>query len=568
MMSRLSSLLKNRQIIVALAVVLVVSAGVVGFIFKDNISGLFNSNSLAPLKYVAFKADNEDRWGILELSTGKIVIENEWENVPSIESDGIIKVRNKNNLAEFFKVGEKPVHIGDEYRYATDFSDGLAVVARDKEYITVINTDGKEVLKLKELDGKQVEKVGAFKQGVAAFQDEDGKWGFVNKDGKVVIKAKYDSAGEFNEGLAMVVIKAEPDNTVSFINKSGKDVIKLPRGTEAKPIVSEGMIIYSDNGRDTYGVMDIKGDKIIKPSKDFRAINYFKNGLASFYDGDRWGVIDKKGEVVVRAKYDYATPDNGMILVVDRGKTGYLSYDNEEVIRPDYERGMPFYGKNTIVKDGNKFIIIDKKGEQVGKMDFAACNFQEIVPVYNHTQTSYVSSDFFDSDMMANMIIQNVSKSQINGISKNTTLATIMKTFDIQESALPNYGTSLTGSQLKNMDKYASVIPEFNFEDSVSVPVEQVNTFSYGASPNYHPNYETKVSTVIYRIQFTSSKALNKDADIFKSLKAKIENLGYKTDSDYGSNSTSVKYVDDQGRPVAAVVNTSRNSFTIALRLT
>ena len=429
-----SSRLKNRQIIVALAVVLVVSAGMVGLIFKDNISGLFNSNSLAPLKYVAFKADNEDRWGILELSTGKIVIENEWENVPSIESDGIIKVRNKNNLAEFFKVGEKPVHIGDEYRYATDFSDGLAVVARDKEYITVINTDGKEVLKLKELDGKQVEKVGAFKQGVAAFQDEDGKWGFVNKDGKVVIKAKYDSAGEFNEGLAMVVIKAEPDNTVSFINKSGKDVIKLPRGTEAKPIVSEGMIIYSDNGRDTYGVMNIKGDKIIKPSKDFRAINYFKDGLAAFYDGDRWGVIDKKGQVVVRAKYDYATPDNGMILVVDRGKTGYLSYDNEEVIRPDYEREMPFYDKNTIVKDGNKFIIIDKKGERVGKMDFAACNFQEIVPVYNHTQTSYVSSDFFDSDMMANMIIQNVSKSQINGISKNTTLATIMKTFDIRKA--------------------------------------------------------------------------------------------------------------------------------------
>ncbi len=128
-----------------------------------------------------------------------------------------------------------------------------------------------------------------------------------------------------------------------------------------------------------------------------------------------------------------------MILVGDRGKAGYLDYNNEEVIRPEYERGLPFYGKNTIVKDGNKFIIIDKKGEQVGKKDFAVCNALEIGSIYNHNENDFVDSDFFDADVMANLIIKNVSKNQINGMSKNTTLAAIMKTYNIQESSVPSY---------------------------------------------------------------------------------------------------------------------------------
>ncbi len=260
-----------------LTAVLVVAAVLVGFVFRGNILGLFSSETLSPLKYVAFKADDEDRWGILELSSGKIVIENEWENKPSVESDGIIKVRNNDNLIEFYKVAEKPVRIGDEYRSATDFSGGLAAVARDNEYVTVINTKGKEVMKLKEADGKQIERVGQFKQGLASFRDEDGKWGFLDKKGMVAVKAKYTAVGEFNEGLAMAILDTSSESgsaekAVFFVNKSGEEVVKLSKGDFARPLVSEGMIIYSDNGGDTYGVLNVKGDKVVKPSKNL--MNY------------------------------------------------------------------------------------------------------------------------------------------------------------------------------------------------------------------------------------------------------------------------------------------------------
>jgi hypothetical protein len=46
----------------------------------------------------------------------------------------------------------------------------------------------------------------------------NGKWGFIDKTGKVVILLMYDFAGIFAEGLACV----ELDGEYGFIDKAGK----------------------------------------------------------------------------------------------------------------------------------------------------------------------------------------------------------------------------------------------------------------------------------------------------------------------------------------------------------
>ena len=51
---------------------------------------------------------------------------------------------------------------------------------------------------------------------------ENGKEGFINKTGKVVVKPKYENVWSFSEGLAIV----ELDGKYGFINKTGKEVVK------------------------------------------------------------------------------------------------------------------------------------------------------------------------------------------------------------------------------------------------------------------------------------------------------------------------------------------------------
>src|SRR2546421_11859187 len=40
-----------------------------------------------------------------------------------------------------------------------------------------------------------------FSEGLAAFENEDGKYGYIDETGKVVIEPKFDNWTEFSEGL-------------------------------------------------------------------------------------------------------------------------------------------------------------------------------------------------------------------------------------------------------------------------------------------------------------------------------------------------------------------------------
>jgi hypothetical protein len=52
----------------------------------------------------------------------------------------------------------------------------------------------------------------------------NGKWGFIDTAGKEVIPLKYDVAGWFCEGLAMVILNGK----YGFIDKTGKYVKDCP----------------------------------------------------------------------------------------------------------------------------------------------------------------------------------------------------------------------------------------------------------------------------------------------------------------------------------------------------
>lgn len=56
-----------------------------------------------------------------------------------------------------------------------------------------------------------------FSEGLAAVQ-KNGKWGFINTAGKVVIPFKYDEALDFDDDIAEVM----QGDKVFYIDKTGK----------------------------------------------------------------------------------------------------------------------------------------------------------------------------------------------------------------------------------------------------------------------------------------------------------------------------------------------------------
>ncbi|ECH5531236.1 WG repeat-containing protein, partial [Campylobacter coli] len=98
--------------------------------------------------------------------------------------------------------------------------------------------------------------LGVFSEGLAGV-GLNGKWGFIDKSGKIVIESKFDSGGHFSEGLAGVKLNGK----YGFIDKSGKFIVK-PKFDEAWDF-SEGLAKVELNRK--YGFMDKNGKIVIEP---------------------------------------------------------------------------------------------------------------------------------------------------------------------------------------------------------------------------------------------------------------------------------------------------------------
>lgn len=69
--------------------------------------------------------------------------------------------------------------------------------------------------------GKQFDKVSVFSEGLARVS-ADGKWGFIDTEGQMVVPCVYDFAWDFHDGLARV----RSNGKYCVVNKKGECVVQ------------------------------------------------------------------------------------------------------------------------------------------------------------------------------------------------------------------------------------------------------------------------------------------------------------------------------------------------------
>ncbi|MEN9457855.1 MAG: hypothetical protein RL135_429 [Bacteroidota bacterium] len=179
------------------------------------------------------KSPNKRLWGIVDKKTGKEIIPCKYESVGTV-SEGMVAIK-EGGLWGFVNLKGELI-IAPKYAGHTSlqFKGGLAVVTADtginRKYGAIDKT-GKTVIPIvfDELadfsEGLALANKGKIvKKGQYSWQRDvvaAGKYGYINKTGKVVIPFEYDGGGYFTKGFANVL-----KDSINFsIDINGKNTL-------------------------------------------------------------------------------------------------------------------------------------------------------------------------------------------------------------------------------------------------------------------------------------------------------------------------------------------------------
>ena len=352
-----------------------------------------NSNGEFQIDAYPFADEEQEEWGLVDLN-GKIIVEDAWDYEPSVAVEGVIYVKNKHGLYEFYTAEKKPKQIGGEYVAVTFFSDGWAAVVENGKTITYIDKKGETKLTLDD----KIKWAGAFFNGKARVTNVDGKEGVINKKGEYIIEPKYRRITPFEDGFC-IAYKFEDDESANydlFINEKGEIINKIDNEKYQIPYMqSDGLILVKIKDNAQYGYINKKGEIIIELNEDIAKCYDFNDGYATIEEDHEYGLINKKGEIVLRARYEsYLFFVNGISFFSDDNLVGYINYKGEEIIEAQFALGLPFYNKNTIVREDNdEYYFINQKGKQVSDEVFEYIPVYNIYNFYNTYETQTVESN-------------------------------------------------------------------------------------------------------------------------------------------------------------------------------
>ncbi|MCB0429887.1 MAG: WG repeat-containing protein [Flavobacteriales bacterium] len=180
-----------------------------------------------------------------------------------------------------------------------------------------------------------------------------GKWGYADSTGKVLVPCQFEWVADFAEGLAM----AGRHGKVGFINKHGYTVVSF-QYEEAESFKDGYALVYDGTH---YGFVERTGRVVIPLEYD--QLNEFSEGLAAAQKEDAYGFIDRKGKVVIPFVFDQAGDfSEGLARVVSDGKTGYVNTSGELVIPCQLQWGEPFHDGLARVRSMDEFGVMDPAG--------------------------------------------------------------------------------------------------------------------------------------------------------------------------------------------------------------
>ena len=399
------------------------------------------------VQYFPFQETEKGLWGMIS-PKGEQLFTEEFKEKPTIVRDNRFMVRNEDGFWEIFTAEAKPQKIGSEYAFASMFQNGVALVSEKNKPVSIINTEGKIIKVIDKIDGKTVEAVQKFSEGYAVFKTEK-YFGVINEKGDKVIDAKYLMINACSDGKFIALDKKYEDeakkDTLSNIkfdvlNTSGKILFSISynKYKDFGASFHDGLLDVYTEAKDEKcgGIISDKGEVVVKPTPKIKKVGEIKGEVFTYNNGNGWGLMNLKGESIIRAKYDllyFASKDKLIAVTKKNGDSfeyKYIDFDDNQIGEDTYDDAFPFdiiNDENAIVQiSASMYSIIDVNGKQIEKLP-------DIVHVGFSEGDQIVESDFVDMKVLIDAL--NLSANGVDSLTFASTPKQVVSHYTKQSSS-------------------------------------------------------------------------------------------------------------------------------------
>lgn len=205
-----------------------------------------------------------------------------------------------------------------------------------------------------------------FQEGLIGFSTNEGKSGFIDKKGKIIIQGIKGNVYAFSNGVAKVESYISDNNKLYYyIDRTGKIILKPSmKDVEWYEDFFEGLASFKQKSSQLIGLIDKQGQVVLKPK--FQDISYFDNGLAAAKLNDKYGFINKTGAFVISNEYEEFKSFERELILVKKGKFyGAINRNGKEVIPFKYSELEEYKDSILIFSIDNHYYFYKSNGQLI-----------------------------------------------------------------------------------------------------------------------------------------------------------------------------------------------------------
>lgn len=318
---------------------------------------------------LAFRAKDNDPWGLVA-TDGKILIpSNTFEQQPTAVVNRMFCVPDSQGYYRLYNIRQphQPVSPRRYFRIGHFFEEVTLAQETPQSPILIIDKQGKEIFSTGQYPQYNIMLAHNFRDGRALIATREGKYGYMDTRGRIVIPPIYDRAYDFNEQRALVGFGHAPGKIgYQLIDLNGKTrtAIQLSNCLLSQRL-GNGLLMCKNLNSGQCCYLDEKGALQLCLPKEIKESYTFNQGATLFQTETGTGVMDRTGNVLIPAHYEDAlitAPDR--IALKEQGKWAIAEKNGNLLGKFQYDRIGRYYAQGfSVAAENGSYLFIDRNGQ-------------------------------------------------------------------------------------------------------------------------------------------------------------------------------------------------------------